>query len=78
MAQWQIDNPKKSGLSLSELFELANDKMLVSTQKQLKEAITEFIDHKIINKKEASTGVIKMKISCSQDILRRIATNQLI
>jgi len=77
LAQFQIDNPKDPGLTQDKLYELANEKMLVSTPKQLKDSLVEFIDHKVVSEKEENDGKTHLHINFPKDILEKIIADKL-
>ncbi len=77
LAQYQLDNPKEPGLTREKLYEQANDKMLISSQKQLKDCLVEFIDHKVILEKEESDGKTHIVVQFPRDTLEKILADKL-
>jgi len=69
LAEFQLQNPDKPGMSVDLLFDKCRDQFLVSSEISLKSHLVEFKDHHIFNLRRDNTLHIPLHPSSLQQLV---------
>ncbi|KAI4495559.1 hypothetical protein M0802_008571 [Mischocyttarus mexicanus] len=79
LIQHQLDNSNNSdfsGLAFKDLYRIARESFLVSTDLALRAQLTEFIDHKLVRTKRNKDGTECLTIPLSNNLLKQFLEQQ--